>query len=100
MNKITVLRFEPTKDGVIVSIEDSLPALKDELGGFAKPHYITSKLIALVNEDGRKKGLRPNRSNKGNVLFGTIIVCRENDECLESIRFGDVVTVNSALIKI
>lgn len=77
METINVIIKEPGKLGYEKQIPNTLEALQAEVGGYIEVVNINSRLVAIVNEEGRMMNLKPNVCN----LVGTIVFCSfEEDE--------------------
>jgi Domain of unknown function (DUF3846) len=77
MATIKVVRIDPIKGPAVVTIENSLEAMQAEIGGgYLEPVKTTvdgeRRITWLADEDGRAKGLPPNRSVPG--VVGTVLV--------------------------
>ena len=88
---MNVIIKEPGKLGYEKDIPNTLEALQAEVGGFIEVVRVNSRLVAIVNEEGRQLGLRPNVLN----LFGTIVFCGEDGE-----EFADIDQESSDLLRI
>ena len=83
MHKIKVVIKRPDEEfGHMTNISPSLENLQKTVGGhfetvtlLSASEIITSPVIALVNEEGKIKGLERNMRIPGDILVGTIIVC-------------------------
>lgn len=84
-----VIIKEPGKLGYKKDIPNTLEALQAEVGGYIEVVHINSRLLAIVNEEGRLMDLDDNVLG----LCGTIVFCGENGE-----EFADIDSQSSELL--
>lgn len=67
--------------GHMTHVSNSLENLQKTVGGYIETYPLGDKLIAIVNEEGKIKGLEPClRIHDWDVLVGTIIIVGTNGE--------------------
>ena len=80
-----VLVVEPNREPRVAEIEDTLKANQDIVGGLiemACPPSHFDDAVIICNEEGKNRGLLPNRllylrSGKPyDIVFGTFFICR------------------------
>lgn len=81
---------EPGSLGYEKDIPNTLEALQAEVGGYIEVVRVNSRLVAIVNEEGRMLGLRPNVLD----LCGTIVFCSEDGE-----EFADIDPTSSEMLR-
>lgn len=81
METINVIIKEPGKLGYEKEIPNTLEALQAEVGGYIEVVNINSRLVAIVNEEGRMMNLPANICG----LIGTIVFCSAKDDEFASI---------------
>ncbi len=74
--KITVVVFEPGKDGYIKTIDNTLEACQEIVGGYIETARCAKDAIIICNEEGRLRGLPLNRMG----LVGTFFICGTKGE--------------------
>lgn len=55
--------------------ENELEALQNIVGGYIEVIPLTSDLVLICNEEGKLKGLKPNRWITGDVIHGDFFIC-------------------------
>lgn len=82
-----VLVVEPNKNPVIMEIEDSLDSIQKLVGGYFQVIYPFKDPVVLVcNEEGKLKGLPPNRTICGSdgkymdTIVGTFFLAGNGEE--------------------
>ena len=79
METINVIIKEPGKLGYEKQIPNTLDALQAEVGGYIEVVNINSRLVAIVNEEGRMMNLPANICG----LIGTIAEARDTTFVIE-----------------
>lgn len=79
---IQILKVEPGKSPVFTEIENTLEAMQEVVGGYIEKVDPWGGDVALIcNEEGRAKGLRPNRlildgtGRVFDIIHGTYFLC-------------------------
>lgn len=85
-----VIIKEPGSLGYEKDIPNTLEAFQAEVGGPIEVVRVNSRLVAVVNEEGRLMGLRPNVLD----LCGTIVFCGEDGE-----EFADIDPQSSEMLR-
>ena len=84
MGKRKVVRvavYRVGADAVVESIEDSLDAQQKLVGGYIEGLGLGNSLLLICNEEGKLKGLPPNRFVPGrDLIVGDFFVTRTNSE--------------------
>lgn len=87
------IRKKPGQNYELIEIENTLPALQSQVGGYIECVYITPYVCVVCNEEGRLYGLPYNVTIGGKSYVGTILVCgTDRDE------FTDVPDVCCSLL--
>ena len=77
--KIEVLAYRVGKKAKTVSINNDLTSLQEFVGGYIEAHTIAPGITVICNEEGRLKGLPPNRIVSGvGLIVGDFLVCRNS----------------------
>lgn len=69
-----VIIKEPGKPGYVKDMQLTIKALQAEVGGYIEFVHLNSRLMAIVNRDGRRANLEENICG----LFGTVVLCGKN----------------------
>ena len=93
MNKeqIEILVVEPEKKPYVKTIDNSLQAMQEVVGGYIEPIYFDDVAI-VVNEEGKINGLSLNRSlydesgDRFDIIAGTFFVCGLGEENFTSLN--------------
>lgn len=78
--KIKVLVKKPGKLPEIKWLDNNLKTLQETVGGYIETVTLENGLLLICNEDGKLQGLPPNIRIGGDVIVGTVIACRSDDE--------------------
>jgi hypothetical protein len=86
MRKIKCIIKRPDEEyGHMTAISTTLENLQKTVGGYIETVPLTCGVIAIVNEEGKIKGLERNLRIPGDVLCGTIILIGTKGEDLDDI---------------
>jgi hypothetical protein len=86
MGKIKAIVKRPDEEyGHITYVSNTLQNLQNTVGGYIETIPLQCGCIAIVNEEGKIRGLEPNLRIPGDVLVGDIIICGVSGE-----EFSDV----------
>jgi len=72
--KIKAIRMRPDEAPEEIQIENELRALQAEVGGYIETLYLADGVTAIVNEEGRLEGLRPNCMFRAELLVGPVVL--------------------------
>ncbi len=89
---ITILKIEPMCKPEVVTVENTLRAFQQMVGGFIELLDVSDTVCILVNEEGKLNGLTPNRRFAGDILVGTILVVGRDGENLSSLQADELET--------
>ncbi len=89
---ITILKIEPKREPEVVTVENSLHTFQKMVGGYIEVIDVSNTVCIIVNEEGKLKGLTPNRRFNGDILVGTILVVGRDGENLASLKADDMAT--------
>jgi len=86
MKKIKVIVKRPYEEyGHMTYVSNTLENLQKTVDGYIETVPLPCNVIAIVNEEGKIQGLKPNMRIPGDTLVGTIIICGTDGE-----EFADV----------
>lgn len=85
-NKIKVILVKPKENPSLLEIDNSLYSLQSIVGGRIEILPYKDSLI-ICNEEGKLKGLEPNRQTGNDVIAGTFVICGGDDE-------GNLISLN------
>lgn len=85
-NEILVVVKDPGKPAVQKRIPNTLDAFQREVDGYIETVRIGTGVIAVVNEEGRLRGL-PESGIKG--LVGTVVFCADDDDEFAGLKQAD-----------
>ena len=87
MKKIKCIVKRPDEAyGHMTNVSNSLENLQKTVGGYIETYPLNEKCIAILNEEGKIKGLDPClRIHDFDVLVGTIIIVGTNGEEFDDI---------------
>ncbi len=89
---ITILKIEPMCKPEVVTVENTLRAFQQMVGGFIEVLSISDTVCIIVNEEGKLNRLTPNRRFNGDILVGTILVVGRDGENLASLSADELET--------
>lgn len=72
--RITVLVVKPNDIPRVKEINNTLKGLQDIVKGHIECLYPWPDVVIICDEEGKLKGLRPNRFIKGQLIVGTFII--------------------------
>ena len=85
-NTIKVVIKEPGKDFCEAYMLNELKAFQSKVGGYIEAVPLTNRMIMIVNEEGKIRGLQPNFDLYGtDTVVGTALFCGVDGE-----EFSDV----------
>ena len=74
--------IEPMKEPRVIEIEQKLESYQEQVGGYIEALTISDDVVILVNEEGKLRGMTPNRRFNGDVLVGNILIVGRKGEDL------------------
>jgi len=77
---IKALLIEPMKEPRVIEIEQKLESYQEQVGGYIEALTISDDVVILVNEEGKLRGMTPNRRLNGDVLVGNILIVGRKGE--------------------
>ncbi len=81
MDSLTIINIEPLQEPKVITIGNSLAALQKLVGGYLEMVPLSTDACMLINEEGIRLHLPPNRRFRSDVLLGNVlIVGRDGDE--------------------
>ena len=87
--KINVLIVEPGKEPRPATVEDTLEAFQQIVGGPIEAGcYLPQRVMLICNGEGKHMGLMPNRENptdSGDFIAGTFLLCSFEGEHFASL---------------
>ena len=87
--KINVLIVEPGKEPRPATVEDTLEAFQQIVGGPIEAGcYLPQRVMLVCNSEGKHMGLMPNRENptdSGDFIAGTFLLCSFEGEHFASL---------------
>lgn len=87
--KINVLIVEPGKEPRPATVEDTLEAFQQIVGGPIEAGcYLPQRVMLVCNGEGKHMGLMPNRENptdSGDFIAGTFLLCSFEGEHFASL---------------
>lgn len=87
--KINVLIVEPGKEPCPATVEDTLEAFQQIVGGPIEAGcYLPQRVMLVCNGEGKHLGLMPNRENptdSGDFIAGTFLLCSFEGEHFASL---------------
>lgn len=96
--KIKCVIQRPGQISEIAEIENTLEAFQEIVGGYIEVMPLTERLVLIVNEEGKLKGLEPNMYVNGDCLVGTVIVTAVDGEEFRSLTVHEIQAVRSWLL--
>ena len=92
MLKIVVV--EPNKVPYVKEIEDTLEAKQAIVGGYIETIRLPQDFYIIVNEEGKMKGLEPNRMIRGlDMLVGTFFITKSYNRDFATLTDADAEAV-------
>ena len=90
--QLNVLLVEPGKPPREITIENDIEDLQEVIGGHIETaYYYLDPVVILCEEEGKIKGLPPNRAIRGEqgevkeIIAGTFLICGDGEEDFESL---------------
>lgn len=87
--KINILIVEPGKEPRPATVEDTLEAFQQIVGGPIEAGcYLPQRVMLVCNSEGKHMGLMPNRENptdSGDFIAGTFLLCSFEGEHFASL---------------
>ena len=77
---IKALLIEPLKEPRVIESEQKLESYQEQVGGYIEALTISDDVVILVNEEGKLRGMIPNRRFNGDVLVGNILIVGRKGE--------------------
>ena len=79
--KIKCVKCPVGKEPEEIEIENSLEALQEQVGGYIEVLPLQPGIVIVCNEEGKLKGLEPNRGITWNhkrydVIYGDFLICQ------------------------
>lgn len=96
--KIKCVIQRPGQISEIAEIENTLEAFQEIVGGYIEVMPLIERLVLIVNEEGKLKGLEPNIYVNGDCLVGTVIVTAVDGEEFRSLTVHEIQAVRSWLL--
>lgn len=80
-----IVIVEPNKPAYIKDVEDSLKAFQELVGGYIEAVTLNSQAVLICNEEGKLRGLEPNRRVGVDMICGTFFICGTDGEEFEGL---------------
>lgn len=91
-NYIRILKIEPGKTPYEKEIPNDYQSCMEEVGGLITCVNIEDRCIAVVNDEGKCNGMKPNRRYSDDVICGSFFICADSSE-------GEFVSLTDEQIK-
>lgn len=78
MEDVKVIVKHPGKDPEELVVPNELEAFRRLVGGYIETFPIASDMVALVNEEGRLRGMAPTMMIAGELLVGPVVLVGVN----------------------
>lgn len=76
---LKILIVKPGKQPEVATIDGSLHSMQTIVGGYIQEIMIERDIALICNEEGRLRGLQPNRLVDGNMIVGTFFLANDNN---------------------
>lgn len=80
MEKIKILKIEEGKAPFVKEIANELKDCQAEVGGLIDCVCFEDGCLAVVNDEGKINGMKPNRRNGNDIIYGPFFICGSNRE--------------------
>ena len=80
MEKIKILKIEEGKAPFVKEIANELKDCQAEVGGLIDCVCFEDGCLAVVNDEGKINGMKPNRRNGNDIICGPFFICGSNRE--------------------
>lgn len=101
MDKIRVLVKEPGKPAEVREIENTLKTMQAIVGGNIEALQITENVICYLNDEGKLLKLAPNFLNLLDVICGTAVFMRADEEGNEiDLTMSDIIFLTEHLKRV
>ena len=85
-NTIKILKIEVGSPPIVKEITNELESLQAEVGGLIQPLNIGCGCMAVVNEEGKINGMKPNRwLGDDDIICGPFFICGDDGENFTSL---------------
>ena len=88
MEDVKVIVKHPDKDPEELVIPNELEAFQRLVGGYIETLPIAADMLAIVNEEGKLRGLEPNMIVNGELLVGPVVFAGVDGEDLCDVPVG------------
>ncbi|MFQ8981442.1 MAG: DUF3846 domain-containing protein [Waltera sp.] len=75
MEKIKILKIEEGKAPFVKEIANELKDCQAEVGGLIDCVCFEDGCLAVVNDEGKINGMKPNRRNGNDIICGPFFIC-------------------------
>lgn len=87
---VKILVVKPQMNPAVYHIKNELTTLQGIVDGYIEAISLPKGLVLICNEEGKLKGLQPNRRISGDIIVGTFFFCRSEDGEFTSLNDEDV----------
>ena len=88
MENVKVIVKYPGKDPEELVIPNELEAFQRLVGGYIETLPIAADMLAIVNEEGKLRGMEPNMIVRGDLLVGPVVFAGVDGEDLCDVPVG------------
>ena len=88
MEDVKVIVKHPGKDPEELVIPNELEAFQRLVGGYIETLPIAADMLAIVNEEGKLRGMEPNMIVNGELLVGPVVFAGVDGEDLCDVPVG------------
>lgn len=88
MEKVKVIVKYPGKDPEELVIPNELEAFQRLVDGYIETLPIAADMLAIVNEEGKLRGMEPNMMVRGDLLVGPVVFAGFDGEDLCDVPVG------------
>ena len=75
-----IVIVEPNKPAYVSDVDGSLKTFQELVGGYIEAITLNSETVLICNEEGKLKGLEPNRRYGVDMICGTFFICGTSGE--------------------
>lgn len=75
-----ILKVEPGEAPYVKDMKDGLEAIQQEVQGLFQPVYVEDGVILCCNEEGKLKGMEPNRWLEDDIICGPFFLVGDDHE--------------------
>ncbi len=90
---IKILKIEENKLPYEKEILNELRALQKEIEGLIQVYPLENGTLAIINEEGKINGMKPNRWIDRDIICGPFFICGDDEEDFKSLTEEEIASL-------